>query len=92
MKITDETTRYIEGNYDDGTQTLVHNIESSFYPGFVIPREFIRSLLGRIKGTRHIVRYTEKFVISEVRYFGIPLFLQTKKQHRITTYRNTNFR
>ena len=41
--------------------------KSSLYPGFVIPREIIWSLLGRIQGTRHYVRYTGKFVISGVR-------------------------
>ena len=34
---------------------------------FVKPREFIRNLSGRIQGTRHLVRYTGKFVITEVR-------------------------
>ena len=28
----------------------------------------MRSLLGRIQGTRHLVRYTGKFVISGVHY------------------------
>ena len=49
------------------------NIESSLYPGFLIQREFVMSLLGRIQGTKHLVRYTGKFVISGVRYTGIPL-------------------
>ena len=39
----------------------------SLYRKFVKPREFISNLLGRIQGTRHLVRYTGKFVISEVR-------------------------
>ena len=30
-------------------------------------------------GTRDIVRYSEKFVLTEVRYFGVPLYLQTTK-------------
>ena len=45
--------RYIEGNYDERTQNLVRSIECSLYPGFVIPREFVRSLLDRILRTRH---------------------------------------
>ena len=64
----------IEGNYDEGTQLLVRNIESSLYPGLVIPTEFVRNLLDRIQWTRHLVRYTGKFVISGVRYIGIPLY------------------
>ena len=39
-------------------------IESSLNRGFVKLREFIRNFLGRIQGTRHLVRYTGKFVIS----------------------------
>ena len=58
--------RHIEGDYDDGNQNFVRNIESSLYPGFVIPREFVRSLLGKIKETRHSVCYTEKFVVGGV--------------------------
>ena len=46
---------------------MVRYIESSSNRRFVKPREFIRNLLGRIQGTRHLVRYTGKFVISEVR-------------------------
>ena len=41
--------------------------KSSLNRGFVKPREFTRNLLGRIQRTRHLVRYTGKFVISEVR-------------------------
>ena len=37
----------------------MRNNESSLYPGFVIPREFVRSLLGRIQGTRRLVRNNE---------------------------------
>ena len=40
------------------TQNLVRIIENSLYLGFIIPREFVRSLLGRIQGTRHLVRYS----------------------------------
>ena len=42
------------------------------YPGFVIPRELVRSLLGRIQGTRHLVRY------SEVRYIRDSFLIQAK--------------
>ena len=61
-----------EGNYDEGTKFF------SLYREFVISgvriqREFVMSLLGRIQGTKHLVRYTGKFVISGVRYTGIPL-------------------
>ena len=42
--------------------------------GFVKPREFIKKLLARIRGTRHLVPYTGKFVISGVRYTGIQLY------------------
>ena len=57
-----------------GTQNSVRFVESSLYLGFVIPREFVRSLLGRIQGTRHLVRYTGNFIISGVRYIGITLY------------------
>ena len=51
------------------------DIESSLTQGFVKPREFIKKLLVRIQGTRHLVRYTGKFVISGVRYARIQLQL-----------------
>ena len=57
---------------------MVRNNESSLYSGLVIPKEFTRSLLGRIRGTRHLVRYTGKFVISGVRYIRIPLYLKKR--------------
>ena len=41
--------------------------------GYVNPREFMKKLLVKIQGTRYLVRYTEKFVISGVRYAGIQL-------------------
>ena len=41
---------------------------------FVIPMEFVRGLLGRIQGTRHLVRYTGKFVLSGVRCIWITLY------------------
>ena len=66
----------MRGNYDEGTEKLARNNES---PGFIIPREFIRSFLGRIQETKHLVRYTGKFVISGARYIGIPLYLISRK-------------
>ena len=50
------------------------NIESSLHPGFLIKREFVRSLLGRVQGTRHLVRYTGNLIVSGVPYSGIPLY------------------
>ena len=34
----------------------------------------MKKLLVRIQGTRHLLRYTGKFVISGVRYTGIQLY------------------
>ena len=67
MKHFSKKFRYIEGIHGEGTRNLVHCIESLLNRGFVKSREFVRNLLGRIQGTRHLVRYTGKFVISEVR-------------------------
>ena len=43
---------------------IVRYIESSLNRGFLKSREFIKKLLVRIEGTRHLVRYTGKFVIQ----------------------------
>ena len=46
---------------------MVRYTESSLNRRFVKPREFIKDFLIRIQRTRHLVRYTEKFVISGVK-------------------------
>ena len=66
---------YTEGNFGEETSNLVRNNESSLYPGFVITRELVRSLLGRIQGNSHLVRYTEKFAVSRVRHIGTPMYI-----------------
>ena len=66
---------YNKGNYDEGTWNLVCYNESLLYLGFVIPRECIRSLLGRIQGTKHLVCYTGRFIISRVHFIGVPLYI-----------------
>ena len=53
---------------------IVRYVESSLNRGFVKPREFIKNLLARIQGTRYLVHYTRKFVMSGVRYKGIQLY------------------
>ena len=58
---------YIEAICDEGIINLVRNNESSLHTECVIPRLFLRSLLGRIQGTRHFVRRLAKVVISKVR-------------------------
>ena len=56
--------RYNEVSYDEGTWNLVRYSESSLYPGLVIPREFIRSLLVRIPRGRTFGSLYLEFVIS----------------------------
>ena len=58
-----------------GPEIWFRYIESSLNRGFVKPREFRRNLLGRIQRTRHLVRYTGKFVILEVCYIEILLYI-----------------
>ena len=48
---------------------------SSLYRRLVKPREFIENLLVRSPGTRYLVRYTGKSVISRVSYTGIQLYI-----------------
>ena len=67
---------YNKVNYDEGTCSMVHYNESSLYPRFVMPREFQRSLLGRIQGTEQLVRHARRLVLSGVHYIGIPLYPQ----------------
>ena len=62
---------------------MVRNSERSLYPGFVIPREFVKSLLGRIQGTRHLVRYTGKFVIPGFVISGFQCTMDQKKYKKV---------
>ena len=55
---------------------MVRYIESSLNQGFVKPREFVKKWSVRIRLTRHLVRYTGKFVISGVRRGGIQLYFK----------------
>ena len=64
--------RYIDTIY---TVSMLKGLKnSSLYRKFVKPREFIKKLLVRIQRTRHLNRYTGKFVISGVRYTGTQLY------------------
>ena len=68
--------------YDEGTWNLIRYTECSLYPGFVIPREFIRSLLGRIQGAKHMVLIPggslyPRFIISGVHCIYKPTNLRT---------------